>query len=74
MPRMKSKTNSTIKGEDEDGFEIEVNTDFERKLAESITERLELLAAQIADLATVREELVGEQAKLIKTLKALGNS
>lgn len=74
MPRMKSKTNSTIKGEDADGFEIEVNTDFERKLAESIAERLELLAAQIADLATVREELVGEQAKLIKTLKALGNS
>ena len=73
MPRMKSKP-ATITGEDEGGFEIEVNTDFERKLAESIAERLELLSAQIADLATVREELVGEQAKLIKTLKALSNS
>ena len=68
MPRMKSKpaTNGDI--------EIEVNTDFERKLAESIVERLELLSEQIVDLGTVRRELEAEKDKLTSTLAALSNS
>lgn len=64
MPRMKSKTD----------IEIEVNTDFERKLAESIVERLDLLTEQIVDLGTVRKELEAEKEKLTTALKALGNA
>jgi primosomal protein N'' len=55
-------------------IEIEVNTDFERRLAESIVERLELLSEQIVDLGTVRKELEAEKAKLTETLMALGRA
>jgi primosomal protein N'' len=68
MPRMKSKTASN------GDIEIEVNTDFERRLAESIVERLELLSEQIVDLGTVRKELEAEKAKLTETLMALGRA
>jgi phage shock protein A len=72
MPRMKSKNGATAQSNGD--IEIEVNTDFERKLAESIVERIELLTEQILDLGTVRQELEGEKAKLIETLKALSNA
>lgn len=68
MPHMKSKP------ADNGDIEIEVNTDFERKLAESIVERLELLSEQIVDLGTVRKELEAEKAKLTETLMALGRA
>jgi primosomal protein N'' len=68
MPRMKSKPASN------GDIEIEVNTDFERRLAESIVERLELLSEQIVDLGTVRKELEAEKAKLTETLMALGRA
>lgn len=72
MPAMKSKNGA--KAPSSGDIEIEVNTDFERKLAESIVERLELLTAQIVDLGTVRQELEAEKAKLTEALKALGNA
>jgi phage shock protein A len=72
MPRMKSKNGATAQSNGD--IEIEVNTDFERKLAESIVERIELLTEQIVDLGTVRQELESEKAKLTETLKALGNA